>query len=137
MGEEGGIGSPHPTPTTHTPLLPTQHSHPLLSACHPACPPTCHPTAVEETTCNRTSITFPRATIFLHSRLRRLRGQRKDVSNFTLGPRGPFLALARQRIPVWLSYVCCAIYPVRPPPPPVHLGILPVYKLSLSRKTCG
>ncbi|GAB1861822.1 hypothetical protein CAJAP_02901 [Camponotus japonicus] len=66
MGEEGGIGFPHPTPTTHTPLLPTRSSHPLLSACHPACPPTRHPTAVEETTCNRTSITFSRTTISIH-----------------------------------------------------------------------
>lgn len=63
MGEEGGIGFPHAT--THTPLLPTRLSHPLLSACHPAYPPTRHPTAVEETTCNRTSITFPRTTIFV------------------------------------------------------------------------
>lgn len=55
-----------PSPHSHHPhalLLPTHPNHPLLSACHPACPPTCHPTAVEETTCNRTSITFPRTTI--------------------------------------------------------------------------
>ncbi|KAL0127849.1 hypothetical protein PUN28_003237 [Cardiocondyla obscurior] len=64
MGEEGGIGFPHAI-HPHATALTTRLSHPLLSACHPACPPTRHPAAVEETTCNRTSITFPRTTIFV------------------------------------------------------------------------
>lgn len=61
MGEEGGIGFPHAT--THTPLLPTRLSHPLL----PATPPATHspPDSRRGNNLQPTSITFPRTTIFV------------------------------------------------------------------------